>query len=97
MALAILLTLASVSNRAFAADNVATDKTAAANTERMEQIRSRLEEIKHMDRSSLTREERKELRREVKGYRKEAKSMGGGIYLSAGAIIIIILVLILIL
>jgi uncharacterized protein (DUF885 family) len=61
-------------------------------------MKSRVEEIRDMDRSTLSRAERKELRRELKNMNKEAKEMGrGGVYLSLGGILIIILVLILIL
>lgn len=62
---------------------------------RAKQIENRLIEIRNMDKSSLTREQRKELRKEVKDLKKEAR--GRGIYLSVGAIIIIILLLILLL
>lgn len=57
----------------------------------------RLEEIKAMDKSSLTRVEKKELRKEVRTIKADLKSTGNGIYLSIGAIIIIILLLILLL
>lgn len=63
----------------------------------LEKITNRVEEIKAMDKSHLSRAERKELRNELKGMKKQARAMGGGIYLSVGAIIIIILLLILIL
>ena len=58
---------------------------------------NRLEDIKKMDKSGLTRVEKKELRAEVKGIKKSLKASGNGIYLSIGAIIIIILLLILLL
>jgi len=58
---------------------------------------NRLEEIKDMDKSNLSRSEKKELRKEVKAIKAELKSTGNGVYLSVGAIIIIILLLILIL
>lgn len=64
---------------------------------RLEVITNRVEEIKAMDKSHLSRSERKELRKELKEMKHEARAMGGGIYLSVGAIIIIILLLILIL
>ncbi len=56
----------------------------------------RLNEIKSMDVKTLSREQRKELRHEVKSIKKTTSS-NGGVYLSVGAIIIIILLLILIL
>ena len=64
---------------------------------RMEEISRRVEEIKGMDRSQLSRQDRKDLRNELLDMKKEAKATSGGVYLSVGAIIIIILILILIL
>jgi len=58
---------------------------------------NRLEEIKAMDKSSMTSVEKKELRKEVREIKSTLKSSNNGIYLSVGAIIIIILLLILIL
>ena len=64
---------------------------------RIEQIERRVEEIKNIDRSTLSRQERKDLRKELLEMKKEAKANSGGVYLSVGAIIIILLILILIL
>ena len=65
---------------------------------RTEQIMSRLTVIQSMDLSSLSPAERKDLRKELNGLKKEAgKSGTTGIYLSIGAIIVIILLLILLL
>lgn len=55
----------------------------------------RIDEIKEMDKSGLTRVEKKELRKELREMKKEVKANGYGIYLSAGAIIIILLLIIL--
>ena len=63
---------------------------------RAEEIRKRVYEIRDMDKSDLSRADRKALRKELKEMRKEARAIQG-IYLSVGAIIIIILLLILIL
>ncbi|MEO5563359.1 MAG: hypothetical protein ABIR18_07990 [Chitinophagaceae bacterium] len=63
---------------------------------RTQQLIQRLEYIRDMDKSELTRSEKKDLRREVKDLRKEVRK-NTGVYLSVGAIIIIILLLILIL
>ncbi len=54
----------------------------------------RIYEIKEMDKSELTREERRELRKEVREIRKEVRSSNSGIYISTGAIIIILLLII---
>jgi hypothetical protein len=66
---------------------------------RFAEMKARVLEIKAMDKSTLSKAERKALRAELKGMNKEAKSMGytSGIYISVGALIIIILLLILIL
>jgi uncharacterized membrane protein len=64
---------------------------------RLAAIERRVVEIKAMDKSKLTKAERKDLRKELKSMKKEAKAIGGGVYLSIGAIIIIILLLILLL
>jgi len=58
---------------------------------------NRLEEIKAMDKSSMTRVEKKELRKEVREIKANLKSSNSGVYLSVGAIIIIILLLIILL
>lgn len=59
-------------------------------------IKARVDEIKDMDKSTLTSAERKALRKELRVLGQETRR-NGGIYLSVGAIIIIILLLILIL
>lgn len=63
---------------------------------RLEEMKARVEEIKAMDFSEMSKEERKEVRDELRSMKKEAKTMGGGIFLSVGAIIIILLILILV-
>lgn len=58
---------------------------------------TRLKEIEAMDKSALTRTERRVLRKEVKSINSNLANLNGGVYLTTGAIIIIILLLILIL
>lgn len=97
--LVLIFTLAISANTVSAADkkdNAKTEMTAEQQIQ-LKRITNRIEEIKAMDKSHLTKEERKDLRNELKAMKKEAKAMGGGVYLSVGAIIIIILLLILIL
>ena len=55
---------------------------------------NRIDEIKEMDKSTLSRAERKELRNEVREINKEIRSTGNGVYLSVGAIIVILLLII---
>jgi hypothetical protein len=65
---------------------------------RAAEIEKRAQEIKDMDKSNLSRLEKKDMRDELRNMNKESKAMGnGGIYLSIGGILLIILVLILIL
>ena len=100
-AFVMLLSLNTVT--AFAVDK----KTIQANVAKMSeeqkearyvQMKLRVEEIKSMDKSTLTREEKKELRQELKDMNTEAKAAArGGVYLSISAIIIVILLLILLL
>ena len=56
---------------------------------------NRLDVIKNLDKSSLDRSEKKELRLEVREIKKSLKAAGQCIYLSVGAIIVILLVLLL--
>ena len=97
--LVLIFTLAISANTVSAADRkdkVKTEMTAEQQMQ-LKRITDRVQEIKAMDKSHLTKTERKELRGELKALKKEANAMGGGVYLSVGAIIIIILLLILIL
>ncbi|RYE35914.1 MAG: hypothetical protein EOP42_05260 [Sphingobacteriaceae bacterium] len=71
--------------------------TEAQKEAKLQSIKLRVEEIKAMDKSQLSREEKKELKSELKEMKAQARGLGGGVYLSVGAIIIIILLLILIL
>ncbi|WPR70466.1 hypothetical protein SLW70_10980 [Flavobacterium sp. NG2] len=57
----------------------------------------RLEDIKKIDKSTLSSAEKKELRKEVKTIKAELRSTNNGLYLSFGAIVIILLLLILLL
>ena len=84
-------------NFAYANDDKKTKELTTEQRAELNRIISRVDEIKAMDKSKLSREEKKELRKELKEMKKKANSMSGGVYLSVGAIIIIILLLILIL
>jgi hypothetical protein len=94
----VILTLGTGINNVSAAENKApkTELTTAQKIQ-LEKITNRLEEIRKMDKSHLSRAERVALRKELKEMKQEAKALNGGVYLSVGAIIIIILLLILIL
>lgn len=63
--------------------------------EQIQRLQNRLEEIKAIDKSTLSKEEKKALRGEVKQIKKEMKAISGGVYLSVGAILLIALLIIL--
>lgn len=96
--LILMITLSLTVNTVFASDKpkVNTELTTEQKAE-LERITSRVAEIKAMDKSNLSKDERKALRKELKEMKKKAAAMSGGVYLSVGAIIIIILLLIIIL
>jgi len=78
-----------------AATSIAATKTAEAPEAGI--LLSRLDQIKAMDKSNLNSAERKELRMEVRSIKSQLSDMGGGVYLSVGAILLIILLLIILL
>jgi hypothetical protein len=96
----MLFSLTLVPTTTFAAAPVTTTLTADPTKEVPAEVKvllNRLEEIKAMDKSNMTRAEKRALRKEVRAIKAELKSTGNGVYLSVGAIIIIILLLILLL
>ncbi len=68
-----------------------------ADTKRADKLTARLDEIKALDKSEMSASEKKALRKEVRGIKKELKEMAGGVYISIGALVIIALLLILLL
>lgn len=66
----------------------------------MQRMLNRLEEIRAMDLENLPRSEKRKYAKEVKQIQKRMQkkdAVGGGVYISAGALIIIIILLILVL
>lgn len=57
----------------------------------------RLNEIKAMDKSKMKSAEKKSLRKEVKTINHKMHDIGGGVYLSAGAVILIVILLVVLL
>jgi hypothetical protein len=97
-ALVLIFMIGISTNTVFAADK-AQPKTELTAEEKVkfDKIVNRVDEIRKMDKSNLTRAEKKALRAELRQMKDQARAMSGGVYLSVGAIIIIILLLILIL
>jgi hypothetical protein len=73
------------------------DKTTKNESAEAKILLSRLDQIKAMDKSKLSSQEKKQLRKEVRILKTNLATINGGVYLSVGAIIIIILLLILLL
>jgi hypothetical protein len=63
--------------------------------EEAELLTMRIEEIREMDKSILTAEEKLELRTELKDIRKDLKRQGGYIYVSVGTVLIVLLLILL--
>jgi hypothetical protein len=57
----------------------------------------RLDEIKAMDMSKLKSTEKKDLRKEVRSIKRELKDISGGVYISAGVLIVILIILVVLL
>lgn len=97
--LVLVFTLAISANTVNAAEKTDKNKTemTAEQKIQLKRITDRVDEIRAIDKSDLSKDERKALRKELRELKQEARAMGGGVYLSVGAIIIIILLLILIL
>lgn len=57
----------------------------------------RLNEINLMDKSKLNSSEKKNLRKEVRAINNRLAPLGGGVYLSVGALILILILLIILL
>ena len=82
----------------FATTTQAATLTAKEQSEmRVTEIKQRVEQIRSMDLSSLSKTERVNLKQELKGMNKELRQLDGVIYISVGALILIIVILILIL
>ena len=57
----------------------------------------RLDEIKSMDMSNLKSTEKKDLRKEARSIKRELKTISGGVYVSAGVLIIVLIILVVLL
>lgn len=60
-------------------------------------LTTRLYDIKMLDKSGMSAAEKRHLRKEARSLRGEMKQLNGGVYLSAGAIILIVVLLIILL
>lgn len=92
MATITMLSFIPTSSRAETKPNTETENTTKADV-----LIARLEVIKAIDKTGMTHSEKKVLRKEVRAIKANLADLGGGVYLSVGAIIIIVLLLILLL
>jgi len=58
---------------------------------------ARLAEIKEMDKSDMTREEKRALRTETNNINAQMSSLGGGVYITAGGLLLILIIVLLLL
>ena len=64
--------------------------------EEMSRLTKRVEEIRDMDKTNMTRTEKREMKKELKSIKENVKRNGGYIYIGGSTLLIIILILILI-
>lgn len=84
------------------ADTKKSDKTAVVNSdentltkEEMNVLTLRVEEIRDMDKTDMTKAEKRELRSELKAIKKEMRDSGGVVYIGGATLILIIILIIL--
>ena len=65
-----------------------------ADAEKAMALRARIMEIKEMDKSQLTAPQKKVLKNEVRNIQQQLADIGGGVYISAGLLIVILILLI---
>jgi hypothetical protein len=97
----VFIMISTVSSKLHASNDMTPDSivyTSLEDKERANELTIRLEHIEAMDKASLTRSEKKVLRKEVRTINKELKSLaGGGVYLSVGALLLVVILLIILL
>ena len=97
MALGLSLTFNPLQSNAATSGNAVTSTSVILKTEdaaKAKVLEARLTEISMIDKSGLKSSEKQALRKEVRSIKQQLSELGGGLYISAGAIIIILLLLI---
>jgi len=69
--------------------------TPAEREARLAAIKARIREIKKIDKSQMSDEDRKQLREELRSLRHQSSDLGGDIVIGAGAAVVVVLVLLL--
>jgi hypothetical protein len=95
----VVILLMAIASPSFASisEPVVANSTTETPEAKLARLQERIEEINAMDKNSLSRGERKALKKEVRQIKDEVKALSGGVYISIGALLIIILLLILLL
>ena len=98
--MATILTLTFLPIQSFAATKedpsslVVTKPPEPAEAAEAKALVTRLDEIKAMDMSTLKSADKKVLRKEVRSIKRELKTISGGVYISAGLLIVILIILV---
>src|SRR5437868_6445678 len=94
----LLITTVTVNAATFSIITKPTKEKSSGLTEkeeaRIKALKNRVTEIQAIDRSRLSKADRKELHRELKDLKKEAKGNGKGFIIAIGGLVIVILLLI---
>ena len=97
VAIGAFLAFSSIELQATTSKNIGKSDSLNVAADAMPCIYERLNEIKTMDKSHLTKFEKQELRKETRSLQTKMKDIGGGVYLSGAAIVVIVVLLILLL
>ena len=97
--MAAVLSTAFLPSQSFATatTNVVTSVVATDDATEASNLVKRLEDIKLMNKSGMSLSEKQGLRKEVRSIKSRLSVIGGGVFISAGVIILIIILLILVL
>ena len=94
LSLAILPTQSFASTKEDHATLLVTTPKETSETAEAKALKLRLDEIKAMDKTKLKSTEKKDLRKETRAIERKLKNISGGVYISAGALIVILILLI---
>lgn len=91
----IVLVLLMAEGKAVAAEVPSRTLPSRETEAEIQRLTNRLEEIKRMDLDNMPASEKRALKKEVRASKKKLQDLGGGVYISAGALLVIIILLIL--
>ena len=104
LAITMLLSLAALNSKAsviisntdvgFTKDAIA-KMTPDERKEHLAEVKARIREIKKIDKSQMSDEDRKQLREELRSLRHQSSDLGGDIVIGTGAAVVVVLVLLL--